>query len=105
MLLKADSPQEFISFMRDDYRRRGKKISLQTWSQRLGYRSTRSLGMLVEGKRLPSTKMIELLAEDYGLLENEKRFLQLLVLRQKEKKIAILCTDSPKNYRTARKCR
>jgi uncharacterized protein (TIGR02147 family) len=82
MLLGTTSPQAFISMMRSNYRRKGRTISLKIWADRLGYKSTRSLGMLIEGKRLPSKEMIELLAKDYGLSEPEKRYFHLLVLER-----------------------
>ncbi len=71
--------------MRANYRRRGRAIPIKTWANRLGYKSPRSLGMLVEGKRLPSTEMIELLAKDYGLSAAEKRYFELLVLEKSGK--------------------
>ena len=75
MLLTALTPQQFITMMRKDYRRRGRPIALKTWALRLGYKSPRSLGMLLEGKRLPSATMLELLAKDFGLTDLEKRYL------------------------------
>ncbi|MEM7646502.1 MAG: DUF4423 domain-containing protein [Pseudomonadota bacterium] len=84
MFMGADSPQDFITQMRENYRRKNYRVPLKIWSERLGYKSSRSLGMCLEGKRLPSSEMIELLAKDFGLTEKEKRVFSLLVLRQKE---------------------
>jgi uncharacterized protein (TIGR02147 family) len=90
MLLTAQSPQQFIALMRSNYRRRGRAIALKTWAQRLGYKSPRSLGMLLEGKRLPSAAMQELLAKDFGLSDLERRYFELLVLSRTTKKNDLL---------------
>lgn len=86
MLLTATTPQDFISLMRANYRRRGRKVPLKIWAGHLGYKSHRSLGMLLEGKRLPSPEMVELMAKDFGLTELEKRYFELLVLQRSAKK-------------------
>lgn len=52
-------------------------------AKKLGYRSARSIGMVLEGKRLPSSSMILHLAKHFSLDDQESRYLELLVQRER----------------------
>ena len=75
----------------DDYRnflrsvvdgRSRKKLSLRQWSKRLGYKSPRSLAMVIDGTRKPSAAMVETIAKDLRLSATGRRYFQLLVLQE-----------------------
>ncbi len=65
--------------------RRHKPITLEKWASRLGYRSPRSIAMVLKGQRLPSEDMVLLIAKDLGLGDKEKQYLRLLVRLEKLK--------------------
>ncbi len=58
------------------------RLQAQTLDQcaaRLGYRSPRSVAMVLNGQRLPSGEMLERFAEVLSLSSRERRYLELLV--------------------------
>ena len=58
---------------------RGRPLTLDRISQKLGYRSPRLLGMVLKGQRLPSQEFMDRLASHLKLNVSQKRYLQLLV--------------------------
>lgn len=63
-----------------------RKKSRQQWAKDLGYRSARSIGMILEGERLPSSQMLLQLTVQMKLDESQKKYLELLVLQEKMKR-------------------
>lgn len=53
--------------------------NLKNWAKRLGYKSPSSLTMVLNKQRLPPTRMIHRLAEDFGLSATETKYFELLV--------------------------
>ena len=43
------------------------KGRLEPWSKRLGYRSPRSIAMVIKGQRLPSASLVNRLSQDFKL--------------------------------------
>ena len=60
-------------------------VSLPRLAKRLGYRSKRSLGMMLDGTRLPSSRMVERISRYLKLSAEEHRYLELLVRRARER--------------------
>ncbi len=57
--------------------------NLQTWSKRLGYKSSSSLIMILKGQRSPSFEMLGALAEDLKMNAKEKVYFDLLIQLEK----------------------
>lgn len=64
-------------------KKKSRHISLQELAKHLGYKSPRSIGMVLKGQRLPSSQMINLLAKKNGMTEKSRRYFELLVLLHK----------------------
>lgn len=77
------SHTDFLKAVRQEYGERKKKISLQVWSERLGYRSSRSLELIISGQRLPSDHLLSKLGKDLKLSLVEQKYLSLMVQREK----------------------
>ncbi len=60
--------------------------NLQSWANRLGYKSPSSLTMVIKGQRSPSFDMLNSLAEDLEMTMKEKQYLTLLVQLEKATK-------------------
>lgn len=60
--------------------------NLNTWAKRLGYKSSSSLSMVLNGERLPSEEMIDKFAADLKMSSREKRYFELLIELEKRKK-------------------
>lgn len=58
---------------------RGRPLTLDRISAKLGYRSPRLLGMVLKGQRLPSQEFTDRLATHLRLNASQKRYLQLLI--------------------------
>lgn len=63
-----------------------KKVTLDDWAQRLGYRSPSSLSMVLKGQRLPSQEMLQAICHDLNLDHFEVQYLDLLVQLEKQKR-------------------
>ncbi len=59
--------------------------SLQLWARRLGYRSPRSLGMVLNGHRRPSAALLATLCTDLGLGGAEAEYVSLLYAASRAK--------------------
>jgi uncharacterized protein (TIGR02147 family) len=57
--------------------------NLQTWSKRLGYKSSSSLTMVLKGQRLPSSEMQVAISEDLKMSIKEKNYFSLLIQLEK----------------------
>ena len=81
------SHNNYLSFMKsvvDDFKaRKTGPQSLGEWAKRLGYRSSRSLGMILDGKRLPSIDFLDAFSRYMELKNKEKDYLLELVKVQK----------------------
>lgn len=73
-LTKAGMPDGFYSHTSNN---------LQTWSKRLGYKSSSSLTMVLKGQRAPSSDMVVVLAEDLKMNVKEKSYFELLIQLEK----------------------
>ena len=57
--------------------------NLQSWSKRLGYKSSSSLTMVLKGQRAPSSDMLGALAIDLKMNAKEKTYFELLIQLEK----------------------
>lgn len=81
-----EEPLEYLREVRAVISSDGKKqrpLSAEQWARRLGYRSRRTIGMVLSGRRLPSADMLERISQylNHSILEH--RYLQLLFQRKK----------------------
>lgn len=79
-----------VKFLNDCLHERSGKLSSQSralsdkyLAKTLGYRSSRSIGMVLEGKRLPSSEMLLQISNHLNLDDSEKLYLDLLVQRER----------------------
>jgi uncharacterized protein (TIGR02147 family) len=77
------SPTDYLKAVRENYGVRKKPISLKMWAERLGYRTSRSLELIIAGDRLPSEQLLERLSQDLKLSVKEQRYFSLMVKREK----------------------
>jgi len=61
----------------------GRAITLEAWVKRLGYKSPRSVAMVIKGQRVPSSDLIEAFAKDLKLDAVRKRYFELLVMKDR----------------------
>lgn len=82
---------EYLKAVHLYYGERKKKISLQMWAQKLGYKSSRSLELVISGDRFPSVELSHRLAKDLKLSFQEHIYFDLMVKREKRlrKKLAV----------------
>jgi uncharacterized protein (TIGR02147 family) len=62
------------------------KGRLEPWSKRLGYRSPRSIAMVIKGQRLPSASLVNRLSQDFKLNDREHRYFELLAEKARREK-------------------
>lgn len=74
---------EYLKDVREQYGERKKPISLRLWAERLGYKSSRILELVLSGARTPSEELLVRLAKDLKLSLKEQKYLNLLVKREK----------------------
>lgn len=77
---------DYRAYLRASQRRHPatqRALTLEEWSDRLGYQSPRSIAMVIKGQRLPSRDLVEAFATDLKLNTARKRYFELLVLREK----------------------
>ncbi len=63
-----------------------KPSSLGEWAMRLGYKSPRSFGMILDGKRLPSEQMIDAFSDYLKFSQRERNYFYELVKFERYKK-------------------
>lgn len=85
------SHTDYLKAVRLHYGERKKKISLQVWAQRLGYKNSRSLELVISGDRFPSEELTYKLTKDLKLTLAEQKYFELMVKREKKlrKNIAV----------------
>ncbi len=64
-------------------KRQRRALSLEEWAKRLGYKSPRSIGMLLNGQRFPNETQLRGLTKDLGLGLREAQYFRLLVERER----------------------
>jgi uncharacterized protein (TIGR02147 family) len=77
---------DYRAFLRASQRKHpatGRAMTLEAWVKRLGYKSPRSVAMVIKGQRVPSSDLIEAFAQDLKLDAVRKRYFELLVLKDK----------------------
>jgi uncharacterized protein (TIGR02147 family) len=77
---------DYRAFLRASQRKHpatARAITLEAWVKRLGYKSPRSVAMVIKGQRIPSSDLIEAFAKDLKLDAVRKRYFELLVLKEK----------------------
>lgn len=74
---------EYLKAVRQEYGERKRKVSLQVWAQKLGYRTARSLELVMSGERLPSDNFLYKIGQDLKLSASEQVYLGLMVQREK----------------------
>ncbi len=76
----------YLLWVRSNYPGAKRALSLDRWAKKLGYRSPRSIAMVLKGQRLPTEEMILAISNDLKLNTEERRYFELLVLKEKYKK-------------------
>lgn len=81
------SYREFLhsSALQSSLEKSGKK-SLGQIARKLGYRSPRSVGMILKGQRIPSMQMAHALGKQLGLDERQQKYFELLILEESRRK-------------------
>lgn len=73
----------YLNHVRCNYPGMRKPITLERWAKKLNYRSPRSIAMVLKGQRLPSTELVLAFSTDLKHSENERRYFELLVRKEK----------------------
>ncbi len=79
---------DFRTFLRASQRRHPqlkRALTTEEWSKRLGYKSPRSVAMVLKARRFPSSELIESFARDLKLNPIRKRYFELLVMKERYK--------------------
>lgn len=74
---------DYLKAVRESYGQRKQRIPLQAWAKRLGYKSPRSLEMIISGDRIPSAQLVDRISKDLKLTQLEKAYFTLMVQREK----------------------
>lgn len=69
-------------FLNEKFKFSSRPLSHEQIAQRLGYKSSRSIGMVLNGTRMPSATMILQIASYLKLDDQEKRYFELLIRRE-----------------------
>jgi uncharacterized protein (TIGR02147 family) len=77
--------REYLIYVRDHYPGMRRPITLERWAKKLNYRSPRSIAMVLKGQRLPSEDLVLAFSQDLKHSENERRYFELLVRKEKHK--------------------
>lgn len=72
---------DYLKALRDSGKNRKKPIPLKTWAEKLGYKTSRSLELIIAGDRFPSEDFIFKLAQTQKLTAAERTYLSLMVKR------------------------
>lgn len=81
------SHTHYLAAVTERHLQRSKRgLTASAWATRLGYRSAQSVTMVLNGQRLPGSEMLERIAADLHLTTDEHRYLELLVLLEKNKR-------------------
>jgi uncharacterized protein (TIGR02147 family) len=82
-VFEFDDFRNYLIHVRDHYPGMRKPITLERWAKKLNYRSPRSIAMVLKGQRLPSEDLILAFTVDLAHSENERRYFELLVRKEK----------------------
>lgn len=82
-VFEFDDFRSYLIHMRDHYPGLRKPITLERWAKKLNYRSPRSIAMVLKGQRLPSEDLVLAFSVDLSHSENERRYFELLVRKEK----------------------
>lgn len=77
--------RDYLVYVRDHYPGMRRPITLERWAKKLNYRSPRSIAMVLKGQRLPSEDLVLAFSNDLKHSENERRYFELLVRKEKHK--------------------
>ncbi len=75
--------REYLKAIRNQFPGHKKPINFKKWAKLLGYRSPRSVEMILQGERSPSLPMMRALARHLKWSDQEYRYFSLLVSRDK----------------------
>jgi hypothetical protein len=65
--------KEFLKHSQNNHPKRQKRrLSLDEWAARLGYKSPRSVGMILNGLRYPNEQQTRIFVKDLGLGKREE---------------------------------
>lgn len=84
-VFEFDDFREYLVYVRDHYPGMRRPITLERWAKKLNYRSPRSIAMVLKGQRLPSEDLVVAFSQDLKHSENERRYFELLVRKEKHK--------------------
>lgn len=82
-IFEFDDFRAYLNHVRNHYPGMKRPITLERWAQKLKYRSPRSIAMVLKGQRLPSEDLVLAFSNDLSHSENERRYLELLVRKEK----------------------
>jgi uncharacterized protein (TIGR02147 family) len=84
-VFEFDDFRSYLVYVRDHYPGMRRPITLERWAKKLNYRSPRSIAMVLKGQRLPSEDLVGAFSQDLKHSENERRYFELLVRKEKHK--------------------
>jgi uncharacterized protein (TIGR02147 family) len=84
-VFEFDDFRTYLVYVRDHYPGMRRPITLERWAKKLNYRSPRSIAMVLKGQRLPSEDLVVAFSIDLKHTENERRYFELLVRKEKHK--------------------
>ncbi len=82
-VFEFDVFRAYLIYVRDHYPGMRRPITLERWAKKLNYRSPRSIAMVLKGQRLPSEELVLAFSTDLKHSENERRYFELLVRKEK----------------------
>ena len=84
-IFEFDDFRKYLNQVRLAYPGMRRPITLERWAKKLNYRSPRSIAMVLKGQRLPSPELVLAFSVDLSHSENERRYFELLVRKEKYK--------------------
>jgi uncharacterized protein (TIGR02147 family) len=82
-VFEFDDFRAYLNYVLSHYPGLRKPITLERWAKKLNYRSPRSIAMVLKGQRLPSEDLVLAFSNDLKHTENERRYFELLVRKEK----------------------
>lgn len=82
-VFEFDDFRAYLNHVRNQYPGMKRPITLERWAKKLNYRSPRSIAMVLKGQRLPSEDLVLAFSNDLSHSENERRYFELLVRKEK----------------------
>lgn len=78
---------DYLRVISDRHRSREQRtLTLSQWARRLGYRSPRSVAMVLKKQRLPTHEMIRRMSDQFRHSDSEHRYFELLVQLERSRK-------------------